>query len=208
MNRPRVLLVGPLPPPANGMSVITQVLVSSALQDDFELLHLDTSDRRDLSNIGRLDIRNVVLGFWHASSFVFTLVRWRPRVCHIPIARTRVELIYLPIAKHRLGFLCLPIPLRGPSAGCAGSSVRRLTGARHLGRSDPRAHRGRPGIAEVIAAPVKRAEMSRAARARYERDFTAERSLDGLDAIWRSITADNDRTPKEPSESPAEAVAT
>ena len=93
MNRPRVLLVGPLPPPANGMSVITQVLMSSALQDDFELLHVDTSDRRDLSNIGRLDIRNVVLGVWHASLFVFTLVRWRPRVCHIPIAKTRVAFL-------------------------------------------------------------------------------------------------------------------
>lgn len=93
MKRPRIVVVGPLPPPANGMSVITQVLVSSALQEDFDLWHVDTSDRRGLANVGRFDVRNVVLGFWHASSFVFALVRRRPRLCHIPIARTRIAFL-------------------------------------------------------------------------------------------------------------------
>src|SRR5919201_1065737 len=93
MKRPRVVLVGPVPPPANGMSVITEVLVSSALEEDFELWHVDTSDRRGLSNMGHLDIRNVVLGFWHAASFIFTLIRRRPELCHIPIARTRIAFL-------------------------------------------------------------------------------------------------------------------
>jgi glycosyltransferase involved in cell wall biosynthesis len=75
------------------MSVITDILMSSPLAEQFELSHVDTSDRRSLANVGRFDVRNVGLGLWHAASFVFTLVRRRPHLCHIPVARTRIPFL-------------------------------------------------------------------------------------------------------------------
>jgi len=47
-NKPKILVVGPVPPPYHGGAVVTENLLSSrVLRQQFELMHLDTSDRRD-----------------------------------------------------------------------------------------------------------------------------------------------------------------
>lgn len=91
--RLRVLVVGPTPPPYHGGAVATRYLLESGLGDDLELIHLDTSDRRDLRNIGRLDARNVALALKHGVTCVWLLLRRRPSV------------VYVPVAQNRLGFL-------------------------------------------------------------------------------------------------------
>lgn len=76
------------------MSVVTRLLLSApSLRDDFDLVHLDTSDHRTISNQGLLDLRNVFLAIKHGISFA-----WR-------ILSQRWDLIYIPIAQNRLGFL-------------------------------------------------------------------------------------------------------
>jgi glycosyltransferase involved in cell wall biosynthesis len=90
---PRLLIVGPTPPPYNGMSVTTAGLLASRLREEFELIHLDTADRRGLQNVGRFDWWNVFLAARHAICFLYSLIRFRP------------ELIYLPIAQNSLGYL-------------------------------------------------------------------------------------------------------
>ena len=92
-HRPRILVVGPVPEPYNGMTVITSTVLSSRLRDAFDVVHLDTSDHRPVSNVGRVDVRNVALGVMSAVRLLRDAIR------------CRVDAIYLPIAKNRVGFL-------------------------------------------------------------------------------------------------------
>jgi glycosyltransferase involved in cell wall biosynthesis len=86
----RVILIGPLPPPANGMTVITESLVSSTLAEEFDLFHLDTSDHRGIANINHIDVRNIWLALRYGVEFIGALLRHRPDVVHIQIARDRL----------------------------------------------------------------------------------------------------------------------
>jgi glycosyltransferase involved in cell wall biosynthesis len=89
----RVLAVGPLPQPYNGMTVVTATILSSWLRECFDIVHVDTSDHRTISNVGRLDLTNIALGLKATADVVRAL------------ARRDIEVVYLPIAKNRLGFL-------------------------------------------------------------------------------------------------------
>ncbi|MCP4482305.1 MAG: glycosyltransferase family 4 protein [bacterium] len=90
----KVLIVGPTPPPYNGMSVVTKnILNSKAFNDEFEVLHLDTADRRSVENIGNLDIINIFLALKHFFEFVWILLLKNP------------EIIYIPISQNFLGYL-------------------------------------------------------------------------------------------------------
>ena len=83
-----ILIVGPTPPPYHGVSVVTDMILNSELRDKFNLIHLDTSDRRSLSNIGQLDVRNIVLAVKHFFELILLLIRKHPEVVYIPICQT------------------------------------------------------------------------------------------------------------------------
>jgi len=92
-KRARVLVVGPVPPPAHGCAVIIRNMLASSLTERFELLHLDTSDRRGLENIGRLDAGNVWRAGVHGTRFLRMLASQRP------------DLVYITLAQNTWGFL-------------------------------------------------------------------------------------------------------
>lgn len=89
----RILVVGAVPPPYHGGSVVTQTLLTSALAERYDLRHLDTTDSRGVENIGRLDAGNVWLAALHGARFMAMLVR------------SRIDMVYLPVAQNTLGFL-------------------------------------------------------------------------------------------------------
>lgn len=89
----RILLIGPTPPPYNGMSVVTETILNSSLKDRFELIHLDISDRRSLKNIGKFDIINIYLAVKHFLVFLWLIIFKKP------------DLVYLPIAQNIAGYL-------------------------------------------------------------------------------------------------------
>jgi glycosyltransferase involved in cell wall biosynthesis len=63
VTRSSLVVIGPLPPPIHGVSISTAlVLANPLLAARFELQHVDTSDPRTRSNIGRWDVTNVLLG--------------------------------------------------------------------------------------------------------------------------------------------------
>lgn len=102
----RIVVIGALPPPYHGGSVVTQTLLESSLASRYELLHLDISDRRGVENIGRFDVGNVWLAAVHGLRF-FTM-----------LLRNRVDMIYVPVAQNTLGFMrdslfLAPTVLRG-----------------------------------------------------------------------------------------------
>ena len=89
----RILVVGPLPPPSHGVSVMTRALLDSMPGDRYEVLHLDTADRRGVANIGRLDPGNLWRAGMHGTRFLSVL------------ASHTVDVVYAPIAPNVLGFL-------------------------------------------------------------------------------------------------------
>jgi glycosyltransferase involved in cell wall biosynthesis len=87
-DRPGVVILGPTPPPHHGMSIYTwQILHSRMLAERFEVLHVETADRRSLDNMGRLDVQNVLLALLHGYRLARTIVRHRPRLVYVLISQ-------------------------------------------------------------------------------------------------------------------------
>lgn len=91
-KRVQILVIGPSPPPHDGITAATG-FVLQALGKRFSVVHLDTADRRGLSNIDQIDLGNIVLAVRHGVIFLWLLLTKRPRV------------VYLPVAQNCLGFL-------------------------------------------------------------------------------------------------------
>lgn len=91
--KPRLLVIGPLPPPYHGVTISTSlVLANPYLRRHFKLEHLDTSDHRDIANIGSWEMRNVGYACRAIVSLASRL-------------RGRPGLMYLPISQDAPGFL-------------------------------------------------------------------------------------------------------
>lgn len=86
MSGPTLLIIGPSPPPYNGMSVATE-LVAKAMGESITYIHLDTADRRGLSNIGKLELGNVLLAAGHGTKCLWILLSKQPDVVYVPIAQ-------------------------------------------------------------------------------------------------------------------------
>lgn len=84
--RPTVLIIGPTPPPYNGMSIANEFVLYS-VRDAVRVIHLDTADRRGLANVGRVDLTNMVLAAVHGAKCVWLLLKERPQVVYVPIAQ-------------------------------------------------------------------------------------------------------------------------
>jgi len=76
-----------------GPSIATQIILNSRFCDEFNIIHIDTADRRPLSNIGKLDVVNVYLAMKH----YFILLR--------KLLFSKADLVYIPISQTTIGFL-------------------------------------------------------------------------------------------------------
>jgi len=90
--KPRLVVIGPLPPPYHGVTVSTSlVLKNPSLSRQFAVEHVDTSDPRSLANVARWDAQNIIL----ALRSVQALLRRRP---------DSSTLVYLPLSQSAPGF--------------------------------------------------------------------------------------------------------
>jgi hypothetical protein len=56
MRFPTLLILAPTPPPFHGVSVATQVLLTSDLAHHFHLVHIELADRRGIAFVDKPDI--------------------------------------------------------------------------------------------------------------------------------------------------------
>lgn len=92
--RPTVVIVGPVPPPAFGVANATRLMIESPiLAERLRIVHMDTSDRRGIANIGRFDFANAFLGFKHAGQLARLLARERPRVTLLTASQGTLGLV-------------------------------------------------------------------------------------------------------------------
>jgi glycosyltransferase involved in cell wall biosynthesis len=92
--RPKVLVIGPLPPPAFGVAKATKLMLESpVLAERLKILHLNTSDARGVANIGLLDWRNIQLGVRHVGRLLRLLAKERPQVTLLTASQGRLGLL-------------------------------------------------------------------------------------------------------------------
>jgi glycosyltransferase involved in cell wall biosynthesis/ubiquinone/menaquinone biosynthesis C-methylase UbiE len=76
------------------VAVSTQLIINSrAISDRFEVLLLDTADRRDGKNIGRFDFVNLRLAMLHA-------IR-----CQTNLRQNKPDIVYMPVSQGMYGYL-------------------------------------------------------------------------------------------------------
>ena len=88
VDRQALIVVGALPPPANGMTIMTGTVLGSRLASRYRIVHVDLSDHRDIANVGRFDARNIALALMHGLRFALALARGA-RLAYVPIGRDR-----------------------------------------------------------------------------------------------------------------------
>ena len=86
--RPRVLMIGPLPPPMGGVQLMNRMLVDSSLARDFEIHTADTSKGVLRWAVEKPDWRTPFLFVRNAARVVAALARVRPRVAYVHAAQS------------------------------------------------------------------------------------------------------------------------
>ena len=92
-KKKKVLFLSPLPPPYMGPTVATQIILKSELKNEFTLIHLDTSDHRELDHLNTIDFRNIFLAVKHGAVLFWLIITRMPDLVYIPISQTTVGYI-------------------------------------------------------------------------------------------------------------------
>jgi glycosyltransferase involved in cell wall biosynthesis len=87
VRRPKILIIGPTPPPYHGVALSTRLILDSPVLHGFQRVHLDTADRRGIENIGAFELGNIMLGLWHFVRFMGLLAWYRPQLVYLPISQ-------------------------------------------------------------------------------------------------------------------------
>ena len=99
----KIIFFGKLPPPYIGPAVATQILLNSSLKDEFELIHLDLSDPREIDTLGRFDFTNFYLAFKQYFNLTRLILKHKPDLVYIPVGQATVsycrDSLFILIAK-------------------------------------------------------------------------------------------------------------
>lgn len=87
-RKPRLLIVGPLPPPIGGVETFTQAILESGEFAPFDVAHCDTTKRRAKSSQGRFDPLNFAWALVHFGRLLRDAGRFHPDVVYVPVAGT------------------------------------------------------------------------------------------------------------------------
>ena len=89
-HKPKVIFIGPLPPPHMGPSLATEIILNSDLKEKYDLVHLDTSDHRNLNKLAKYDLINFYLGFKQYFDLVKLIINCKPDLVYLPICQTTI----------------------------------------------------------------------------------------------------------------------
>lgn len=91
-KKKKILFLGSLPPPYHGVTVYNYNLLNSKIKKSFNIIHLDTSDKRNLDNLGKFDFTNLYLGLRNILQLVVLLLREKPKIIYLSIAQNKAYL--------------------------------------------------------------------------------------------------------------------
>lgn len=117
--KPRLLIVGPLPPPIGGVETVTQAILEAPAFKTFDVHHVDITKGRPKQTQGRFDLGNFYWAMRHFARMRSAVARFRP------------DAVYMPVASSWSGFL-----RDGVLAKIAKASGAKVIGHVHGGRFD------------------------------------------------------------------------
>jgi glycosyltransferase involved in cell wall biosynthesis len=91
--KPKILILGKLPPPYMGPAIATEIILKSKLRERYQLLHLDTRVNDSLVEMGRWSIKKL---FRYLNLYVNMLGL---------ILKEKPSLVLIPISQSTIGFL-------------------------------------------------------------------------------------------------------
>jgi glycosyltransferase involved in cell wall biosynthesis len=92
-EKKKIIVMGAVPPPYMGPTLATSIILNSSLKDRYEIIHLDTSDHRDLQKLGKIDFGNIWLALKHYFLLAWLILRHRPEAVYTPSTQTAIGLI-------------------------------------------------------------------------------------------------------------------
>ncbi len=88
MSKPRIFILGKLPPPWYGPAIATDIILKSSLNNHFNIIHIDTGLNANLQSMGKLAWWKPFKGLWLYIGYFFKLIIYRPKVVLIPNGQT------------------------------------------------------------------------------------------------------------------------
>ncbi len=85
-----ILFFGKLPPPYIGPSFATKVIIESSLKERYNLIHFDLSHHKNMSELGKISISNVLYAFRQYYRFIKYIIKIKPDVVYIPSQQTTI----------------------------------------------------------------------------------------------------------------------
>lgn len=102
-DKTEIIFLGKLPPPYIGPALACQMILNSRLKDDFKLIHLDTSDHRDINTLGKIDFGNIYLAIKQYWMMLVLLLRHPKAMVYVPAGQTTVgyirDAVFIVMAK-------------------------------------------------------------------------------------------------------------
>lgn len=92
IEKPEIIFLGKLPPPYIGPAMACKMILDSDLKNQFHLIHLDTSDHRDINTLGKIDWGNIR----EALSQYYRMIKL--------LAKHRNAMVYLPAGQSTIGY--------------------------------------------------------------------------------------------------------
>ena len=93
LDKPKILILGKLPPPYIGPAIATNIILNSSLKERYELIHLDTRINKDVATMGRWGWSKL----FRSIGIYITYNRM--------IKQHNPDLILIPISQTTMGFL-------------------------------------------------------------------------------------------------------
>lgn len=87
MRKHDLIFIGALPPPYHGVTVFNEGLLNSKISNVYRVYHLDTSDKRNLDNLGRIDWQNTYLALRNLWDLMKLCIKKRPDLVYLAIAQ-------------------------------------------------------------------------------------------------------------------------
>lgn len=87
-DKPRLLILGPLPPPVGGVETVTKAVLESSALNSFEISHCDTTKGRPKQTQGKFDLGNIQWALIHFSRMWKSCWKVRPAVVYMPVTAT------------------------------------------------------------------------------------------------------------------------
>jgi len=88
-KKPRVLFIGPYPPPYSGPELGMKLFLESSLKEVFDIKFLKTNFRKTNVNKGRIDHKSILAFFKFIGKLIFMLIKHKPRLAYYPITATQ-----------------------------------------------------------------------------------------------------------------------